>query len=130
MDSLKTKSANAETTVAEWWHVDADGIVLGRMAAKIAAILRGKHKPQFTPHVDCGDHVVVVNASKVHLTGQKLENKVFYWADTRIEGNTVVLSSDKVAKPVLVQYAWAAYRPWANLFNQDGLPALPFRTDQ
>ena len=76
MDSLKTKSANAETTVAEWWHVDADGIVLGRMAAKIAAVLRGKHKPQFTPHAACGDFVVVTNAAKVRLTGNKLRDKL------------------------------------------------------
>jgi large subunit ribosomal protein L13 len=59
--------------------IDADGLVLGRLAAIVANRLRGKHKPQFTPHVDCGDHVVVVNAEKVKVTGQKAEQSVFYW---------------------------------------------------
>ena len=62
-----------------WVVVDADGLVLGRLAAIIANRLRGKHKPQFTPHVDCGDHVVVVNADKVRVTGNKAEQSVFYW---------------------------------------------------
>jgi len=78
MDNLKTKSANAETSNPEWWHVDADGIVLGRMAATIASVLRGKHKPTFTPHAACGDFVVVTNASKVRLTGNKLRDKMRY----------------------------------------------------
>lgn len=68
----------AEVTKA-WVVVDADGLVLGRLAAVIANRLRGKHKPQFTPHVDCGDHVVVVNAEKVRVTGNKAEQSVFYW---------------------------------------------------
>jgi large subunit ribosomal protein L13 len=62
-----------------WVVVDADGLVLGRLAAIVANRLRGKHKPQFTPHVDCGDHVVVVNAGKVRVTGNKAEQSVFYW---------------------------------------------------
>ncbi len=62
-----------------WVLIDADGLVLGRLAALIANRLRGKHKPQFTPHVDCGDHVVVINAKKVRVTGQKAEQSVFYW---------------------------------------------------
>jgi large subunit ribosomal protein L13 len=62
-----------------WVVIDADGLVLGRLAALVANRLRGKHKPQFTPHVDCGDHVVVVNAEKVRVTGNKAEQSVFYW---------------------------------------------------
>jgi len=62
-----------------WVVVDADGLVLGRLASIIANRLRGKHKPQFTPHVDCGDHVVVVNADKVRVTGNKAEQSVFHW---------------------------------------------------
>jgi large subunit ribosomal protein L13 len=62
-----------------WFVVDAQGKVLGRLASQVAAILRGKHKPTFTPHVDGGDFVVVVNAEKVRLTGRKLERKVYYW---------------------------------------------------
>ena len=63
----------------EWVLIDADGLVLGRLAAIIANRLRGKHKPQFTPHVDCGDNVVVVNAEKVKLTGNKADQSVFYY---------------------------------------------------
>lgn len=63
----------------DWVLIDAEGLVLGRLAALIATRLRGKHKPQFTPHVDCGDHIVVVNAGKVQLTGKKAEQSVFYY---------------------------------------------------
>ena len=63
----------------DWLLIDADGLVLGRLATIIAGRLRGKHKPQFTPHVDCGDHVVVVNAGKVKLTGNKAEQAIFYY---------------------------------------------------
>ena len=59
--------------------IDADGVVLGRLASEVAKIIRGKHKPTYTPHIDCGDHVVIINAEKVHLTGRKRENKVYYW---------------------------------------------------
>ena len=63
----------------EWVLIDAEGLVLGRLAAIVATRLRGKHKPQFTPHVDCGDNVIVVNAAKVRLTGNKLDQSVFHW---------------------------------------------------
>ncbi|MDP9095164.1 MAG: 50S ribosomal protein L13 [Pseudomonadota bacterium] len=62
-----------------WTVIDAEGLVLGRLASIIAMRLRGKHKPQFTPHVDCGDNVVVVNAEKVRVTGNKAEQSIFYW---------------------------------------------------
>ena len=68
----------AQDVQHRWYVVDADGKVLGRMASEIASVLRGKHKPTFTPHVDDGDFVVVVNAAKVTLTGRKLEQKVYY----------------------------------------------------
>ncbi len=63
----------------KWVLIDADGVVLGRLAAEIAKILRGKHRPTFTAHVDCGDNVIVINAEKVKLTGNKLQDKKFYW---------------------------------------------------
>lgn len=63
----------------DWTLIDAEGLVLGRLATIIAMRLRGKHKPQFTPHVDCGDHIVVVNADKVQVTGNKLEQSVFHY---------------------------------------------------
>ena len=75
----QTRSLKPAEVNKNWVVVDADGLVLGRLAAIVATRLRGKHKPQFTPHVDCGDHVVVVNAEKVRVTGNKAEQSVFYW---------------------------------------------------
>ena len=79
MDTLsyKTNSANKATVNKEWIIVDAEGLVLGRLASKVAKILRGKNKPSFTPHVDCGDNVIVVNAEKVALTGKKMSDKIY-----------------------------------------------------
>jgi len=75
MTTYSMKPAEVEK---KWYLVDADGLVLGRMAAEIAKILRGKHKPGYTPHVDCGDHVIVVNADKIRLTGNKRAAKTYY----------------------------------------------------
>lgn len=75
--SYKTISANKATVNKKWVIIDADGAVLGRMASKVAALIRGKYKTNFTPHVDCGDNVIVINADKVRLTGQKWENKKY-----------------------------------------------------
>jgi len=75
---MKTFSLKPADVEKKWIIVDADGVVLGRMAAVIANILRGKHKPTFTPHVDCGDNVIVINAEKVALTGKKRTDKVYY----------------------------------------------------
>ena len=76
---MKTYSAKPSEVVAKWLVIDAEGVVLGRLASHVAYIIRGKHKPTYTPHIDCGDHVVIINAEKVHLTGRKRENKVYYW---------------------------------------------------
>ncbi len=67
-----------EEVVRNWYVIDAEGVSLGRLAVKVANVLRGKHKPTYTPHVDCGDFVVVINASKVNLTGNKLTDKIYY----------------------------------------------------
>jgi large subunit ribosomal protein L13 len=75
--SYKTVSANKETINKEWVLVDAEGLVLGRLASEVAKILRGKNKPVFTPHVDCGDNVIVINAEKVVLTGKKMSDKQY-----------------------------------------------------
>ncbi|MGB5482272.1 MAG: 50S ribosomal protein L13 [Eudoraea sp.] len=79
MDTLsyKTKSANKNTVEKQWLLVDAEGQTLGRLASKVAKILRGKNKPNFTPHVDCGDNVVIVNAEKIQLSGNKWEDKTY-----------------------------------------------------
>lgn len=76
--TAKTYSAKPSEVKKVWWIIDAEDVVLGRLASNIAMILRGKHKPTFTPHIDCGDHVVVINAEKVRLTGKKRENKKYY----------------------------------------------------
>ena len=75
--SYKTISANAATVNKQWYVIDAEGQVLGRLASQVAKILRGKNKPDFTPHVDCGDYVIVINADKVRLTGKKMTDKVY-----------------------------------------------------
>jgi large subunit ribosomal protein L13 len=75
---VKTFSAKSHAIDREWFVLDAQGQTLGRLAARIATILRGKHKPIYTPHVDCGDYVIVVNADKVNVTGQKLDQKMYY----------------------------------------------------
>jgi large subunit ribosomal protein L13 len=75
--SYKTKSANAASVEKNWVVVDAQSAILGRFASEVAKILRGKHKPSFTPHVDCGDNVIVINAEKVRLTGKKWTEKVY-----------------------------------------------------
>ena len=67
-----------EDVVRDWWVIDAEGENLGRLATKVATVLRGKHKPTYTPHIDGGDYVIVINASKVNLTGNKLDDKIYY----------------------------------------------------
>ncbi len=75
--SYKTVSANKATVEKEWYIVDAKDVVLGRLASVVAMVLRGKHKPSFTPHVDCGDNVIVINAEKIKLTGKKMSDKQY-----------------------------------------------------
>lgn len=73
-----TFMANANNIERKWYVVDADGKTLGRLTSEVASILRGKHKPTFTPHVDTGDHVIIINASKIQLSGNKLNDKIYY----------------------------------------------------
>ncbi|MDL2258245.1 50S ribosomal protein L13 [Eubacteriales bacterium OttesenSCG-928-K08] len=75
---MKTYMAKGETLQRNWYVVDAEGMILGRMSSQVAAILRGKHKPIYTPHVDTGDHVIIINADKIVLTGKKLDQKKYY----------------------------------------------------
>jgi len=76
---MKTYSAKPSDIEKRWVVIDAEGLVLGRLASIVAKHLRGKHLPTFTPHMDCGDNVVIVNADKVHLTGNKRSDKIYYW---------------------------------------------------
>ncbi len=83
---MKTYMASAQTVERKWYVVDADGIPLGRLASKVAAILRGKNKPTFTPNVDTGDFVIIINSDKALLTGKKLENKFYRYHTGYIGG--------------------------------------------
>ena len=101
MDTLsyKTISANSQTVVKEWLLIDAKDQELGRLASRVAIILRGKHKPDFTPHVDCGDNVVIINAEKVRLTGKKFTDKEYvshsgYPGGQKIESPADVMKKD------------------------------------
>ena len=75
----QTKSANASNVSKKWLLVDAEDVVLGRLATTVSNLLRGKHKSNYTPHVDCGDNVIIINAEKIKLTGNKLNDKTYYW---------------------------------------------------
>ena len=93
--SYRTVSANKATVNKEWLLVDAEGEVLGRLASKVAKLIRGKHKPNFTPHVDCGDNVVIINAEKIKLTGNKWNDKT-YVRHTGYPGGQRTLSANEL----------------------------------
>jgi len=94
--SYKTVSANRDTVKKNWFVVDATNLVLGRLSSQIATILRGKHKPYFTPHIDCGDNIIVINAEKVRLTGKKWTDKE-YISHTGFPGGQRITTPDKIA---------------------------------
>lgn len=100
MDTLsyKTKSANASTVNKRWYVVDAEGKTLGRFSSEIARILRGKNKPDFTPHVDCGDNVIVLNAEKVVLTADKMNQKVYIHHTGYPGGQKEVVAKDLLTR--------------------------------
>ena len=103
--SYKTNSVKAEEVEKEWVVVDATDQVLGRLCAKVAKILRGKYKPSYTPHVDCGDNVIIINADKVRLTGKKLEKKYYRYHTGYIGGLKEVQYKKLMAeKPEFVVY--------------------------
>ncbi len=83
---MSTVFAHPETVRRDWYVVDASGKTLGRLATQLAVRLRGKHKPQYTPHVDTGDHIIVLNADKIAVTGNKLTDKTYYWHTGAIGG--------------------------------------------
>jgi len=94
---MKTFSAKEETVRRDWYLVDATDKTLGRLATELATRLRGKHKPEFTPHVDTGDYIVVVNAEKIRVTGRKLRDKIYHW-HTGYIGNLKSVSLEKLLK--------------------------------
>ena len=105
--SYKTVSANKATAQKEWIIVDAEGHNLGRFASKVAILLRGKNKPNYTPHVDCGDNVIVINAEKINLTGNKLEDKTYIRHTGYPGGQRTLTAKNVMAKnpAVLVEKA-------------------------
>jgi large subunit ribosomal protein L13 len=94
---MKTFMANAANVERKWYVVDAEGKTLGRLAAEVAKVLRGKHKPTFTPHVDTGDHVVVINADKIQLTGKKLVQKTYFRHSGYVGGTTFTTAGKMLA---------------------------------
>ena len=92
---MRTYSAKPSEIEKKWWIIDAEGLVLGRLATIVANHLRGKHKPTFTPHMDCGDNIIIVNAEKVKLTGNKRSEKTYYW-HTGYPGGIKSRTADKI----------------------------------
>jgi len=95
---MKTYMANAQTVTRKWFVVDAENKTLGRLATEVATVLRGKHKPTYTPHVDCGDYVIVVNAEKISLTGKKWDQKMYYSHSGYSGGLSSTAAKDVMAK--------------------------------
>lgn len=96
--SYKTVSANRQTVVKKWYLIDAETEIVGRLATNAAKLLRGKHKPSFTPHVDCGDHLIIINADKVRFTGDKMATKEYWFYSGYPSGKRTVLAKDMIRK--------------------------------
>lgn len=95
---MKTYMPNPDKLERKWYVVDAEGCTLGRLASEVAKILRGKHKPQFTPHVDTGDYVIITNAEKIKVTGKKLSQKIYYRHSGYVGGMKETTLSEMLAK--------------------------------
>ena len=95
---MKTFMASPATITREWYVVDAEGKTLGRLASEIAKVLRGKNKPTFTPHIDCGDNVIVINAEKIAVTGKKMDQKIYYHHSGWVGGMKTATLKEKLAK--------------------------------
>ena len=95
---MKTYMANPDKIERKWYVVDAEGQTLGRLAAEVAKVLRGKNKPEFTPHIDTGDNVIVINAEKIKVTGKKLDQKIYYHHSDYVGGMKEQTLKEKLAK--------------------------------
>ena len=95
---MQTYMANPDKIERKWYVVDAEGCTLGRLASGVASVLRGKNKPQFTPHVDTGDYVIIVNADKVKVTGKKMDQKIYYHHSDYVGGMKETTLKEKLAK--------------------------------
>lgn len=121
--SYKTVSANKETVDKQWVVVDAENKVLGRFASEVAKIIRGKHKPSFTPHVDCGDNVIVINAEKIRLTGKKWDDKQYVAYSGYPGGQSFTSAKEMLAKKptAIVEKAVRRMLPKNKLGNAIGM---------
>ena len=100
---MKTYMANPDKLEKKWYVVDASGMVLGRLASEVAKVLRGKYKPEFTPHVDTGDYVIVINAEQIKVTGKKLDQKIYFRHSEYVGGTKLVSLREMMEKkPALV----------------------------
>ena len=117
---MKTFMASPDTIDRKWYVVDAEGKTLGRLASEIAKVLRGKHKPIFTPHMDTGDYVIVVNAEKIKVTGKKLEQKIYYKHSGYVGGMKETTLKDMLVKHPerVVEYAVKGMLPKGPLGRQ------------
>ena len=95
---MNTSMPNPDTIERKWYVVDADGCTLGRLASEVAKVLRGKNKPEFTPHADTGDYVIIVNAEKIKVTGKKLEDKIYYRHSDYVGGFKQMTLKEMLAK--------------------------------
>lgn len=95
---MNTYMANNQTVQHNWYVIDATGLTLGRLATQVASLLRGKHKPTYTPHVNCGDNVIVINADKVKLTGNKWQDKIYYRHSDYNGGLTAINAENMMTK--------------------------------
>lgn len=118
--SYKTVSVNKENANKQWYVIDAEGLVLGRLASEVAKILRGKNKPCYTPHSDCGDYVIIVNAEKIALTGKKMEQKYYIHHTGYPGGQRVRTVKEQLArKPfAVVEHAVKGMLPKTKLGSQ------------
>lgn len=125
MDTLsyKTISANAKTVTKEWLLIDANDMVLGRLSSKVAAMLRGKHKTNFTSHVDCGDNIIIINAEKIKLTGKKMDEKEYVSYTGYPGGQRFVTPRVKMAK----KPTWVVEKAIKGMLPKNKLGAEMFR---
>lgn len=116
---MKTFMANNQTVQHDWYVVDANGLTLGRLATQVASLLKGKHKPIYTPHVNCGDNVIVINADKIKLTGNKWQDKL-YRNHSEYNGGLRTLTAEEVMTKYptrMVEYAICGMLPHTKLGN-------------
>ena len=104
---MQTYMANPDKIERKWYVVDAEGCTLGRLASGVASVLRGKNKPQFTPHVDTGDYVIVVNADKIKVTGKKMDQKIYYNHSDYVGGMKETTLKEMMAKNLRKLLSWA-----------------------